>query len=79
MNVGDLIKKLKQLPPETVVVRLNSGPEGYDEVHFAEGTHNGNGEMKLNRARWIKGQDHPDFLTKDEGSRAEGLPFVLFY
>lgn len=85
MNVGQLKKLLATIPDDTLVVKFHSGPEGYDEVHFAEGTHRGHGHesdyLKANRAKWVRGEARPDFLWRDDQrrSRAALLSYLLLY
>lgn len=87
MTAEQLIKILSKLPPETVVVKFHAGAEGYDEIWFTDGTYkddhwDGIGtRLRKNRAKFVKGQERPDFLTVDNNnpSRAKTQPFVVLY
>lgn len=81
MKVADLIARLQRIDPETVVVKFNRGPAGYDDVHFLDGTHTGEDRLKANRARFVKGEARPDWLVVDSRtrSRARTVAFLVLY
>lgn len=85
MNVGTLKRLLADIPDDTVVVKFHAGRDGYDEIHFVEGTHKGHGNeddyLKINRAKRVKGESRPDFMFRENArpSRAERVPFLLFH
>lgn len=86
MTVAQLIERLQRIPPETVVVKFHQGPEGYDDVYFLFGTHEGHADhpreenfLRVNRAKFVKGESRPDYLCRDDRrpSRAARIPFVV--
>ena len=86
MNVGELIKRLEKLDPETVVVKLvdfgGKGLGGYDECHFIDGSHQYEGHredqrVKRNPKNSKKGAPEPDYLHAEGKSRARKFKVVL--
>ena len=87
MNVGQLIKALSKLDPETLVVQHHKlgipGEGGYDEVWVLDGTHGtqqdgGPVRLRDNRAKFVKGVGKADYVLATPRSRAKKTyPFVV--
>ena len=83
MTVAELIAALQKLPPETIVVKFHEGPEGFDDVWFIMGTHQGHGDesnyLRINRAKRVKGIARPDYLSREihPSRSAQRIPFVV--
>jgi hypothetical protein len=88
MTVAQLIAKLSELDPETVVVLHHDlhapGSEGYKEVLFLDGTHQSahfpasyGSRLKQNRRKFVKGKSRPDYLCAEPTSKAKLYAFVV--